>query len=342
MRAATLPRSVPGTERLLYVDPRKQTFSHHRVGEIASLLAPNDLLVVNDAATMPASLRVVGGELEVRLVQRGKSDREWKAVLFGEGDFRVPTEQRPEPRRVTAGERLDFGAGLEADVLHVDAERRRLVNLRFNLIGAPLWVALYRQARPVQYAYLERELELWHFQNRYVARPWALEMPSAGHCLSWELLLELRARRIAVAQVTHAAGISSTGSTDLDRMLPLAERYEIDASAVEAVRATKERGGRVVAVGTTVVRALEACVAEHSLLLAGQGEARLVIGPGFRPRVVDGVLSGMHEPATSHFALLEAFASRALLQEAISAADRAGYLEHEFGDVALVLPSRAT
>ena len=112
-----------------------------------------------------------------------------------------------------------------------------------------------------------------------------------------------------------------------------------DQPAVEAVRKAKERKGRVVAVGTTVVRALEASHAEHGALEAGTGEARLLLGPGFRPKVADGILSGMHESGTSHFALLEAFASDALLRSALAEAERAGYLQHEFGDITLVLGS---
>jgi S-adenosylmethionine:tRNA ribosyltransferase-isomerase len=337
MKPATLPRSQPGTERLLWVDPGRGTWSHHRIADLASLLSSRDLLVVNDAATLPGSLRAVGTDVEARLVRRGQSDREWTAVLFGKGGFRVPTEDRPEPTPVACGDRLDFGEGLRAEVTRVDPHHPRLVDIRFAYSGAPLWMAIYRNGRPIQYAYLERELPLWHFQNGYAARPWALEMPSAGHCLTWELLLDLRSHGIALAHITHAAGISSTGSEVLDRMLPWPERYEVSEAAVASIAATRARGGRVIAVGTTVVRALESCFAERGRLVSGDGEARLILGPGFKPRVIDGILSGMHEPATSHFALLEAFASRVLLRRSLEAAERAGYAQHEFGDVTLVL-----
>jgi S-adenosylmethionine:tRNA ribosyltransferase-isomerase len=338
MKPAILPRPS-GAERLLLVDPARETWAHHQMGELASLLSPRDLVVVNDAATLPASLRVAGDETEVRLVRRGARDEEWTAILFGTGGFRIPTEDRPAPPHVARGERLDFGEGFTAEVTRVDPVEPRLIDLCFDRSGAGLFGALYRRGRPIQYAYLERELLLWHFQNGYASRPWALEMPSAGHCLTFARLFELRARGVALARITHAAGISSTGSAALDRMLPFPERYEIDATAVAAIAATRARGGRVVAVGTTVVRALESCFAEHGRVVAGAEEARLVIGPGFRPRVVDGILSGMHEPKTSHFALLEAFASRALLLKSLEAAERSGYLEHEFGDLTLVLPS---
>jgi S-adenosylmethionine:tRNA ribosyltransferase-isomerase len=337
MKPATLPYPEPGAERLLHVDPERGVYAHHRIVDLPALLSPFDLLVVNDAATLPASLRVASRDIEVRLARRGDSDAAWTAVLLGSGDFHTPTEQRALPPRVSAGEQLDFGGGLAAEVISIDAELPRLLDIHFNLEGAALFRALYQQARPVQYAYLKRELSLWDFQNRFAARPWALELPSAGHCLTWEILLALRARGVGVAHLTHAAGLSSTGSSELDRRFPLPERYAIEASAVEAIRATKKRGGRVVAVGTTVVRALEANHLEHGRLTPGPGEARLLIGPGFRPQVADAILSGMHDSTTSHFALLGAFASGALLEQALEAAERAEYLQHEFGDTMLVL-----
>jgi S-adenosylmethionine:tRNA ribosyltransferase-isomerase len=194
----------------------------------------------------------------------------------------------------------------------------------------------------VQYAYLERALELWDVQNRYASRPWAFESPSAGRPLTFGLFGELRSRGVALAVVTHAAGLSSTGSTSLDRRLPVPELSDIPIETVRAVDAAKQRGGRVVAVGTTVVRALEgralaARGAESPRLSAGRNETSLVIGPGFRPRIVDGLLTGLHEPSTSHFALLEAFAPRPLLVRALEHASRLGFLEHEFGDSCLVL-----
>jgi S-adenosylmethionine:tRNA ribosyltransferase-isomerase len=128
--------------------------------------------------------------------------------------------------------------------------------------------------------------------------------------------------------------------------LPVPEESDIPTDTVQAIDATKARGGRVVAVGTTVVRALEGRVPLRGLrsvalesprLSAGRNETSLVIGRGFRPRVVDGLMTGLHDPATSHFALLEAFAERTLLISALEHASRLGYLEHEFGDSCLVL-----
>jgi S-adenosylmethionine:tRNA ribosyltransferase-isomerase len=146
---------------------------------------------------------------------------------------------------------------------------------------------------------------------------------------------------VAIASLTHAAGISSTGRASLDRRLPLPERYEIGEALVRAITDAKSRGGRVIAVGTTVVRALESSFAEHGEVRAGRSLATLLVGPGHSCGVVDGLLSGMHEFGTSHYALLQAFAPAPLLARAFEHAERAGYLGHEFGDACLVLPSRS-
>ena len=162
-------------------------------------------------------------------------------------------------------------------------------------------------------------------------------MPSAGRPLTFASLLALRRGGVGVAALTHAAGLSSTGDAALDAALPLPERYDIPAGTVAAVEAAKRAGGRVVAAGTSVVRALEGCVARHGALLAGPGETDLVVREGFVPRVVDALLTGMHQAGESHFALLGAFVDDALLRRALEDAEDAGYLSHEFGDSMLVL-----
>jgi S-adenosylmethionine:tRNA ribosyltransferase-isomerase len=352
----------PSSERRGFVDGR--------IGDLRDLLRDGDLLVVNDAATLPASLRGVTGSgvpVEVRLAGAGDcggdgggggdggrgGDDCWRAALFGAGDWRQRTEDRPPPPAVGIGEELRFGgtgargrAGrlgrpggpLRATIASVDARSPRLVSLRFAARGVALWRALYRAGRPVQYSHTAQPLALWQVQTAYAARPWAAEAPSAGLALSWELLLDLRRSGIAIARVTHAAGLSSIGDGKLDGRLPLAERYDVPAETVRAVATARRRGGRVVAVGTTVVRALEGAARSYEgRLVAGAGTTDLRLGPATRRRVVDGILTGIHDPGTSHFALLESFAPRALLLEAHAFAAQRGYLGHEFGDAMLIL-----
>ncbi|HEX6275055.1 MAG TPA: S-adenosylmethionine:tRNA ribosyltransferase-isomerase [Polyangiaceae bacterium] len=333
---ARAPRA-PLSERLLHVDPRARSFADRRLADLPSLLRGGDLVVVNDAATLPASLRMTSHDAELRLLARA-GDGTFRAVAFGPGDFRSRTEERAPPPRFSPDSVLAFGE-LRARVVAVDPEEARLLFVRFDRDGRELFEALYRVGRVVQYAYVERPLELWEVQNRYASRPWAFEPPSAGRPLTFGLLGELRSRGVALASLTHAAGLSSTGSASLDRRLPLEETSDIPDFTVSAIERAKARGGRVVAVGTTVVRALEGRALDAPRLSAGRNETSLVIGPGFPRRVVDGVLTGLHDASTSHFALLGAFAERSALVPALEHAAHAGYLEHEFGDSCLVLAS---
>jgi len=358
MKAASAVRPWPPDDRLLHVDVEAGALRDAHVRDLPSLLAPGDVLIVNDAATLPASLHTSDGAIELRLLEPPSADGEQavRGLLFGAGDFRTPTELRAAPPVVRVGEELTFGGeggfetrpyeegeredrdALHARVVAVEPDAPRMVSVRFDRTGAALYQALYRHGRPVQYAYLPEPIALAAQQSRFAARPWAVEMPSAGRPLTYGLLRALRERGVELHALTHAAGLSSTGSDALDARLPLPERYELPESTVAAIARARASGQRVVAVGTTVVRALEASAAEHGEPRAGAGEAKLVLGPGFVPRVVTGLFTGMHPEGTSHFALMTAFAPRELLERAMQHAEREGYLEHELGDSCLVLP----
>jgi S-adenosylmethionine:tRNA ribosyltransferase-isomerase len=323
--------------RLLVLDPVAGAFEEGVVSDLPGLLGAGDLLVVNDAATLPASLRgqdEAGRAVELRLV--GVDGERFQGVLLGAGDWRQRTEDRPAPPELPAGARLRFGA-LGARVLDSVPPSPRLVRVAFDATGDALWAALYREGRPIQYSYARRPLPLWAVQTVYAGRPWAFEMPSAGRPLTWEILLALRRRGVGWASLTHAAGVSATGDPAIDAALPLPERFEIPAATVAGIEETRGRGGRVVAVGTTVVRALEGAAAGGGLR-ASSGVTDLRIGPQHRLRVVDGILSGVHAPEESHFALLGAFADRRLLDRAWAHASSAGFRPHELGDAMLVLP----
>jgi S-adenosylmethionine:tRNA ribosyltransferase-isomerase len=340
MIPARWPREEPLRERMLHLDRRSGELRDCKVGDLPSILNPGDVLVVNDAATLPGSLlgSTTGGlPIEARLVA-ALPDGAFRAVLFGAGDWRTPTERREPPPPVREADLLRFAPDLAARVERILPLSERLVDLRFDREGAALWSGLYSNGRPVQYSYAEAPFELWHVQVGYASRPWAAEMPSAGRPLRWELLLALRRRGIAIASITHAAGLSSTGDPGLDGALPLPERFEVPEATAEAISAARDRGGRVVAVGTSVARALEgAALQDGGVLRAGSGETDLFLGPGYRPLVTAGLLTGVHEKSASHYALLHAFAPADLLARASAHAEAAGYLSHEFGDSWLVL-----
>jgi S-adenosylmethionine:tRNA ribosyltransferase-isomerase len=335
---AVWPRS-DSEGRLLRIDPGKETLVDSRIGELPRLLAPGDLLVLNDAATLPASVQGMGprGEaLELRLAS-DQGDGIWTAVVFGQGDWRSRTEDRPAPPPLSQGDVLSFGE-LQGSIVSVSRSSPRLINVRFDSGGDSFWAALYRAGHPVQYSYVSGEVALSQVQSAFSARPWAVEPPSAGLPLSAGLLLQLRAAGVGVAPITHAAGLSSTGDAELDALLPFPERFEVPGGTVQAIARARGEGGRVVACGTTVVRALEgAARLGGGSLEPRSGLTDLKIGEGFVPRVVDGLLTGVHEPGTSHFRLLAAFAKPQLLTRAFEHAEREGYLGHEFGDSCLVL-----
>jgi S-adenosylmethionine:tRNA ribosyltransferase-isomerase len=313
--------------------------------ELPSLLRAGDLVVVNDAATLPASVygtTARGERFELRL-SAGIDGTRLHGVVFGDGDYHTKTEDRAGPPPIAIGERVRLGT-IEAVVESRAGRRVALVALATDDV---LWQGLYAAASPVQYAHRADPLPLYAVQTAYAARPWAVEMPSAGRALTWDVLLGLRRAGIAIATLTHAAGLSSTGDDALDRALPWPERYELPQATLDAIAAARARGGRIIAIGTTVVRALESAALEAETagpsgeaplaLHAGTGIATLRLSPSYRPRIVDGLVSGLHVPGESHFELLSAFAPRALLVRAIALAAEHGLSGHELGDATLVL-----
>lgn len=337
MRPAVEPRPL-GAQRLLAVDPAAGLWETTDFARLPELLSPGDLLVLNDAATLPGSLRgrtAEGAELELRLTG-GRDGERWSALVLGAGDWRSPTEHRGAPPTLREGDALTLGP-LLATVRSVGSHPR-LVEVSFDAAGERLWSLLYAHGRPVQYSYLRGPLDPWDVHNPFAAQPWAAEPPSAGRPLSFAMLSRLRAAGVDFATVTHAAGLSSTGDAALDATLPWPERTRIPEATVRAVARARARGGRVLAVGTTVVRSLEGSALRHGELRAWEGVTDLRLGPRSVLRVVDGILTGMHEPGTSHFELLHAFATGPVLQSSHAHASAQGLLQHEFGDSALLLP----
>ncbi|MGO1079473.1 S-adenosylmethionine:tRNA ribosyltransferase-isomerase [Inquilinus sp. CA228] len=329
--------------RLCAVDAEGRT-RHLPRAALATLLVPGDLVVANDAATLPASLHglhaATGRPIEVRLagwVAPGDPTR-FAAIVFGAGDHRLRTEDRPPPPPLSAGDHLSLGP------LNAVVERRlghpRLVRLRFLGRRDAVLAGLARHGRPIQYAHVPQPLALWDVWTRIAADPVAFEPPSAGFALDWALLAAWRRHGVGFATLTHAAGISSTGDPALDRRLPFDEPYRIPQRTAAAIARAKTEGRRVVAIGTTVVRALEAAAEADGTVRAGDGIATNRIGPGTRLRAVGALLTGMHQPGESHFELLRAFAPDGVLDGLPAALAAEGYRGHEFGDVMLL--ERAT
>lgn len=345
MSPATRPPATRDAVRLLLVDAASGAIHDGELAELLDALRPGDLVVVNDAATLPASLSgTVGAEpVEIRLlgpIDELDDDR-WRAILFGRGDWRQDTNHRSPPPELEPGAVIELAGGLRAELIARDPSSPRWIEIRFDRNGAELYAALYAAGRPIQYSHLEEPLELWSVQTVFAGRPWAVEMPSAGRPLTAAMLAALRRRGVELARLTHAAGLSATGDPQLDALLPLPERYEIPAETVAALARARARGGRVIAVGTTVVRALEGAAACDGTVRPGPGVTDLIITPTRPLRIVDALLTGMHEPSESHYRLLGAFTPPALLARAWERALASGYRSHEFGDLALLWSPRA-
>ena len=335
MIAASGPRE--GGARLL-VAGEDGAIAHRAARDLPDLARPGDLFVANDAATLPASLagrhERTGAAVEVRLAGSrtlaGHGVRRFVALLFGGGDHRTPTERRPPPPPLERDDRLRLGP-LVARVART-LDHPRLIDLFFEGSADAIWDGIARHGRPIQYAHVPRPLAMWSTWTRIASVPAAFEPPSAGFVLAWATVQRLRERGAALATLTHAAGISSTGDPTLDARLPLDEPYRIPPATARAIEAARRSGGRVIAIGTTVVRALEHAARLHGRVVAGDGVAGGRIGAGTALRVVDVLLSGTHEPGTSHYELLRAFQDDERLTRVGGALEAGGYLTHEFGD----------
>jgi S-adenosylmethionine:tRNA ribosyltransferase-isomerase len=322
--------------RLMVVDRATGRIEHTRFDKIGDYLCLGDLLVFNSSRTLPASLRgcecgaTHGPCMEVRLAER-LPDASWLALLVCEqGD--------PFGCGLRAGMQIDFAEGLTATVLERDDNIQRLWKLRFSISGTQLVDLIYRLGKPLRYEYVSAPWDLDYYQTVYATEPGSAEMPSAGRAFTWKLLLDLKRRGIASAYIVLHAGLSSYMDDELDRRRPASEEeYFVSRITAEKINRTRENGGRVIAVGTTAVRALESVANENGHVTEAHGYTRLKIDNHHRLKAVDGLLTGLHEPEASHLELLSAFLPAARIHAAYQEAIERRYLWHEFGDLNLIL-----
>jgi S-adenosylmethionine:tRNA ribosyltransferase-isomerase len=195
----------------------------------------------------------------------------------------------------------------------------------------------YQVGRLIQYSYHQDALELWDGQTIFASKPIALEAPSASFLLTWEIVLALQNKGVQVVSLLHAAGISSTGEENLDQLLPLPEYFEIPQAAVDIINTAKQENRGVIALGTSVTRALESAAMQDGEIRPGSGITTLLLSPTYNRKIVTGLITGMHEDGTSHLQLLQSFAPWKLIEKAYSQAKNLGYLWHEYGDACLIL-----
>ena len=338
MNPARTSRRLLGKTKLLVLGEKDRVW-HQEVNHLIEHLSEGDLVVANRSATLPSSFRGklqrTGAFVEVRLAAFQGPDvsdlSHWLAFAFGEGDWRVPTEDRKLPPELVRGDRILFGSDLSAQVL--DCVKSRLLRIRFE--SPFLEQSLYRYGRPIQYSYLKEDLAVWDQQTLFSGPPISVEPPSASFPLTWELMLKLKRKGVVVASLLHGAGISSTGDAGLDALLPLAEWYSIPQTTSDAFLRAKARGSQVIALGTTVLRAMESAW-DGTSLRQGSRLTQLKVRPGDRIQTATGMVTGMHEIGTSHMNILDSFCSTKHIREAYEQAKAHRYLGHEYGDIALL------
>jgi S-adenosylmethionine:tRNA ribosyltransferase-isomerase len=318
---------------LLVASRADGTLVHARFGELPRFLRAGDLLVVNTSATLPAALPATLDDEEVLLHLSTPADGERSPADAAHWVVELRTADLMPLRGPGMGARVKLPGGAEAELLAPYLGSARLSLARLSL-GEPVERFLIRHGRPIRYRHAPEERSIDAYQTVFALHPGSAEMPSAARPFTAELLAELTTRGVLFAPLTLHAGVSSLEAGER----PYPERYRVPAGTARLVNAVRGWGGRVVAVGTTVVRALETVARPGGSVHAGEGLTRLVVTPERGLHAVDGLITGWHEPRSSHIQLLEAAAGSRLLRRSYDAARASGYRFHEFGDSHLILP----
>ncbi|HUZ42793.1 MAG TPA: S-adenosylmethionine:tRNA ribosyltransferase-isomerase [Acidimicrobiales bacterium] len=334
-REASVPAEIRGAGRddvaLLVAGRREGELRPLRFPELAAVLRPGDALVVNNSATVPAALDAAGSD-----------GRAWRLHISGRlpGDLWAVEPRVPAgPTSAAAldsepGPRLDLPGGHRAHLLERAWDSRRLWIAKLSLPVGTVAGYLDRHGQPIRYSYVSRPWPIQAYQSVFSLCPGSAEMPSAARPFTTGAVTALVSSGIEVVPVTLHTGVSSLEAGEA----PYPEWVEVSLGAADRINRVKAAGGRVVAVGTTVVRAIESAADRAGRLHPWRGWTDLVIGAARDVAVVDGLLTGWHEPESTHLDMLEAIGGAELVARSYRAAMDAGYLWHEFGDVHLILP----
>ncbi len=304
---------------------------HSHFSELPRFLDEGDLVVINTSGTLAAEVDGTAAD--------GTAVQVHLSTQLPAGLWTV---------EIRIGGRAHLGAG-SGDVITLAGGGRVSLLAPYSPgpggDGVRLWVStidaperlhsyLARVGRPIRYGYVQGSYPLSAYQNVYATEPGSAEMPSAGRPFTPEVLTRLMAKGVGVAPLLLHTGVASLEANEP----PYAEYFRVSLPTAHRINDTRRSGGKVIAIGTTVVRALESVVDEHGHVHPSEGWTETVVSPERPVRSIDGFLTGWHEPEASHLAMLEAIAGRPLLESSYAAALDEGYLWHEFGDVHLILP----
>jgi S-adenosylmethionine:tRNA ribosyltransferase-isomerase len=315
--------------RLLVGDTARGTVSHHRFTDLPGLLEAGDVLVVNTSGTVPAAVPVLGQDLTAHLSTQ-RPDGDWLVELRrADGGATVPYAGGEAGRRYP----LPGGAELE---LRGRYSRRRLWIATPRVRGFDSVAAYLRMhGAPIRYGYVPHEWPISAYQTVFATEPGSAEMPSAARPFTDRLVTRLVSAGVVLAPVLLHTGVASPEAHER----PYPERFAVPATTARIVNQARAAGHRVIVVGTTAVRALESAADDGGTAHAAHGWTELVVTGRRGVRVVDGLLTGFHEPRASHLDMLAAIAPAGLVQRCYAEAIDAGYLWHEFGDLHLLVPT---
>jgi S-adenosylmethionine:tRNA ribosyltransferase-isomerase len=317
--------------RMLVATRSDGNLVHSHFSEFPRFLNEGDLVVINTSGTLAAELDATapdGSEVQVHL-----------STQLPAGLWTLEVRRNGLPiLDATAGATIRLPGGGHVALLGAYSPGP-------GGVGVRLWISrlqtperlhsyLARYGRPIRYGYVHGSYPISAYQNVYTTDPGSAEMPSAGRPFTPEVITRLVAKGVGIAPLLLHTGVASLEANEP----PYAEYFKVSLPTAHRINDARRRGGRVVAIGTTVVRALESVVDEHGHVHPSEGWTETVVSPERPVRSIDGFLTGWHEPEASHLAMLEAIAGRPLLEASYAAALEEGYLWHEFGDVHLILP----
>ncbi|CAH2716611.1 S-adenosylmethionine:tRNA ribosyltransferase-isomerase [Neobacillus rhizosphaerae] len=312
--------------RMMVLDRTTGEIRHDRFFYLTNYLQPGDLVILNNSRTIPAVLPAtwlrnnvrIAPKVEVRLA-RLRHDDTWDALVVA--------------NPIKTGDTLQFSPELSATVIG-EKENSPLKIIQFTKKGSDLFNIIYSLGEPIRYEYIGYPWDLDYYQTVFASHPGSVEMPSAGRAFSWELLFKLKHKDIQVDFLQLHTGLSYLLDDQWEQSPEEnEEEYQISDRTMEKILQTKASGNRVIAVGTTVVRALESAARNGAL----SGVTNLYIDQQYPLKIADGIITGFHEPKASHLDMLSAFVSEHHLLQAYDQAIEACYLWHEFGDMNLII-----